>query len=74
MMATPNNVAIAQLNKDFSLIAVIVDEMKKINSEWDGLDNAEYYEELGELAEAAKKALQYFEDKMEEGSLGPDVE
>ena len=74
MMVTSYDEAIAQLHKDFSFIVVTVEDMKEINSEFSGLDNAEYYEQLEELERATIKALQYFEDEMGAGVIGPEAD
>ena len=76
MMAikTPYDVAIAQLHKDFSFIVVTVEEMKEINSEFPGLDNAEYYDQLEELERATIKALDYFNDAMSRQVIGPEAD
>ena len=65
---------IARLHKDFSLIVVTVEDMKEINEEFPGLDNAEYYDELADLASITENALKYFEDKMDKEIIGPDAE
>ena len=65
---------IARLHKHFSFIVVTVEDMKDINEEFPGLDNAEYFDELITLSKATEEALDYFNDAIGRGLIGRDVE
>ena len=51
MMSTPN-LAVNRLHKDFAFIVLTVADMKEIDEEFGGVDNAEFYDQLIVLAKA----------------------
>ena len=73
MMSTPN-LAVNRLHKDFAFIVLTVADMKEIDEEFGGVDNAEFYDQLIVLAKATREALNYYNDAISRGIIGPDAE